>query len=566
MNRVLRLARAGAVLARTNIVPFERPDRLPRAALAAAPWGTTVGALVAAAAARYPDRVAVHDDGGSTTYRTMWDRARRIGAALADRNVGPGTRVGLLARNHVGFVEWLVGAAITGADVVLLNTGSAGPQLADVVAHEQIAVLVHDDDSADIVAGCLDAGCAVEIVDESEARRMARHGRFLAPRRQQGRIVIMTSGTTGRPKGTARRSDIGSIEAAAAVLERIPLRFGDTQVVAAPLFHAWGFTNLLFGLNRCATTVLTPRFDAAATLQALVDHRARVLVVVPVMLTRMIDVLDAEANDARSPASATVPAPDLEVIASSGSALGGRLARDVLDRFGPVLYNLYGSTEVAVATIATPDDLALRPTTAGRVVSGVRVVIVDDDGRAVPAGQPGRVFVGGPVRFEGYTGGGGKEELDGMLSSGDVGRFEDGLLFIEGRDDDMIVSGGENVFPGEVEELLGHHPAILDAAVVGMPDDEFGHVLAAWVVARGDAVLTAADVRDYVKANLARHKVPRRVELVAELPRNESGKLLRRALADGAPRSRLTGLLSGAEGGRATTVRVLPRRRSHPPR
>ena len=137
------------------------------------------------------------------------------------------------------------------------------------------------------------------------------------------------------------------------------------------------------------------------------------------------------------------------------------------------------------------------------------------------------------MRFEGYTGGGGKEVLDGMLSSGDVGRFQDGLLFVEGRDDDMIVSGGENVFPSEVEELLGHHPAIADVAVVGVPDDEFGQALATWVVARDDAVLTAADVRDHVRANLARHKVPRRVEFVAELPRNESGKLLRRALADG---------------------------------
>jgi fatty-acyl-CoA synthase len=267
---------------------------------------------------------------------------------------------------------------------------------------------------------------------------------------------------------------------------------------------------------------LARRFDPGATLEALSRHHAEVLVVVPVMLARILalpaDVLSADAT------------PDLRVIASSGSALGSQLAVDTLDHFGPVLYNLYGSTEVAVATIATPADLRAAPSTAGRIALGVRVEIVDELGRPTPEGTTGRVFVGGSMRFDGYTDGGSKEELDGLLSSGDVGYFRDGLLFIEGRDDDMIVSGGENVFPSEVEDLLQQHPAVADAAVVGVPDDEFGQALAAFIVRAPGASLTKRHVRDHVRDHLARHKIPREVTFVDELPRNTTGKLLRRSL------------------------------------
>ena len=247
--------------------------------------------------------------------------------------------------------------------------------------------------------------------------------------------------------------------------------------------------------------------------------------VVPVMLSRIL-ALPAAVLDG-------VTTPDLRVIASSGSALGSRLTTEVLDRFGPVLYNLYGSTEVAIATVATPADLRQAPSTAGRVAFGVQVEILDDHGELLPTGSTGRVFVGGSMRFEGYTTGGGKEERHGLLSSGDLGHFDDaGLLFVDGRDDDMIVSGGENVFPIEVEELLGQHPDISEVAVVGVPDDRFGQALVAFVshapVQTSRPVTCGRHVRDH----LARHKVPRQVEFIAELPRNTTGKILRRSLID----------------------------------
>jgi len=517
---VLRRVAAGAIVARANLRPLERPDRLVRAALAMGPWGGTLAGLVAASAAREPGRVAVVDDRGRISYARLWDRARRSAGGLTARGVGRGTTVGLLARNHTGFVEALIAIAATGADVVLLNTGFAGPQLADVVEQEGISWIVHDDEFGDVVA----ATGAVAL-DEAAMAALAGGRDPARPNRTQGRTIILTSGTTGRPKGAARRQDAGAIEGVAAVLERLPYRFGDTQVVAAPLFHAWGLTNLLLGLGRCATNVLARRFDAEATLRATSAERADVLVVVPAMLARIVTL--------PSEVLASAPTPQLRAIASSGSALGSRLVIDVLDRFGPVLHNLYGSTEVAVASIATPGELRRAPATAGRVAFGVRVEILDGDGQPVAAGDVGRIFVGGPMRFEGYTTGGGKEQRRGLLASGDLGYLSDGLLFVVGREDDMIVSGGENVYPSEVEELLAHHPAVADVAVVGVPDDAFGQALAAHVVRRPGARVTEEELREHVRANLARHKVPRRVRFVDELPRTTTGKVLRRDLGGG---------------------------------
>jgi fatty-acyl-CoA synthase len=204
-----------------------------------------------------------------------------------------------------------------------------------------------------------------------------------------------------------------------------------------------------------------------------------------------------------------------------------------MDLFGDNLFNLYGSTEVAWATIATPQDLREAPGTAGKPPRGTIVKLFDDDGKPVGRGETGRIFVGNEMQFEGYTGGGNKDVIEGLMSSGDVGHFDDaGRLFVDGRDDDMIVSGGENVFPQEVEDLLSGHEKIAEAAVFGVDDDEFGQRLKAVVVTKGDASLSEDEVKKYVKSNLAGYKVPRDVEFIDELPRNATGKVLKRELKD----------------------------------
>jgi acyl-CoA synthetase (AMP-forming)/AMP-acid ligase II len=295
------------------------------------------------------------------------------------------------------------------------------------------------------------------------------------------------------------------------------------MVIAAPLFHSWGFFHFAMSLTTASTMVLRRRFDEEETLRAVRDHRAEVLAVVPVMLQRTLRLPD-ETLDAYDLSS-------LRITAVSGSALPGELATEWMERFGDTVYNLYGSTEVAYATIATPEDLRAAPGTAGRAPRGTVVRLYDGDGCEVPTGEVGRVFVGNEMSFEGYTGGGGKEVIDGLLSSGDVGHIDaGGRLFIDGRDDEMIVSGGENVFPREVEDLLTEHHAVVEVAVIGVEDEEFGQRLKAFVVATGEGEVSEEDLKAHVKANLAAYKAPREIEFLDELPRNATGKVLKREL------------------------------------
>jgi acyl-CoA synthetase (AMP-forming)/AMP-acid ligase II len=294
-------------------------------------------------------------------------------------------------------------------------------------------------------------------------------------------------------------------------------------MIAAPMFHSWGFAHFTLGLPLASTLVLRRRFDPEDTLRAVAQHRASALAVVPVMLQRILEL--PHETIARYDTHA------LRVIAVSGSALPGELATRAMDVFGDVVYNLYGSTEVAWATIATPEDLRAAPGTAGRPPLGTVVKLLDGEGKEVKPGEGGRIFVANELVFEGYTGGGGKEIVGGLMSTGDVGHFDaGGRLFVDGRDDEMIVSGGENVFPREVEDLLADHEQVEEAAVIGVQDAEWGQRLKAFVVPRGGAQLSEDTVKGYVKENLARYKVPREVVFLDELPRNATGKVLKREL------------------------------------
>ncbi len=519
----------------TGMFQPTRPDRALRSLSALRRWGPTPAGAYAGAAARYPARVAVVDERGSLTFAQLHKRTNALAHELRKAGIAEGAGVAIMCRNHRGFIDATVACSKLGAGALYLNTAFAGPQITDVLARENPVAVIYDEEFA-------------ELVREGAARRLrfvawsdpAEHPRAspsdplleqliargdpsdLQPPAEQGRVVILTSGTTGAPKGAARvQSD--SIAPAAAMFSKIPLRARETTMIAAPMFHSWGFVHFLLGVPLVSTLVLRRRFDPEETLKAVSQHGASVLALVPVMLQRILDLPPATI--------ARYDVRCLRVIAVSGSVLPGELATRAMDTFGDVLYNLYGSTEVAWATIATPEDLRAAPGTAGRPPIGTVVKLLDADGREAPDGEGGRIFVANELMFEGYTDGGGKEVVHGLMSTGDVGRFDaGGRLFVDGRDDEMIVSGGENVFPREVEDLLADHAEIEEAAVVGVDDEEFGQRLKAFVVARNGTGLTPEAVKAYVKENLARYKVPRDVVFVAELPRNATGKVLKREL------------------------------------
>ena len=502
------------VLLRAGLLAPTRPDRLLGMAIALGRWGVSPATGYAAGAARHPDRTALVDDQGSLSWSDVDRRTNRMAAELRERGIGEGAAVGLLARNGRGFVETTVALAKCGADVLYLNTGSAGPQLAEVLHREGATAVVHDADLDDLVAASrpgrtwLTTESLQALADTLGPPGPSRSGR--TPRQ-----VILTSGTTGAPRGAARSG--AGLEDAVSALSVLPLHAGGTTLIAAPTFHAWGLGHLSLALVLGSTVVLQRSFDPERVLAAVQEHRATALIVVPVMLERLL-AADPSRFDLSS----------LRVIASSGSALPGGLATRVLAAFGPVLYNLYGSTEVAYAAVAGPDDLAADPQTAGRPPYGVTLRVVDDTGAEVPAGTPGRLFVGSGLAFAGYTDGGDKDRLDGLVATGDRGVVgASGRLTVLGRDDDMVVVGGENVWPRQVEDVLLQHDRVRDVAVTSSPDPTYGARLVAHVV--GDA--DPAELTALVRTRLARFAAPRDYRFVAELPRNATGKVLTRELA-----------------------------------
>ena len=529
-----RLGAAGTtlrVLGRAGVIRPYSPATLARLGLALKQWGTGPAGGFIALATQNPDRVGIIDELGQLTNREIHQRSNALARGLAGHGVKEGDSVAIMCRNHRGFVDALVAVSKLGADALLLNTAFAGPQLVDVMEREGPRVVIHDEEFTELLE---EADLDQRIVawkDSEDPDAVGTVGALIAenddadlePPDRHGRIVILTSGTTGTPKG-APRNEAG-IDAAVSLLSRMPLRFGWRTHIAAPLFHTWGLAHLMLGMLLGSTAVLRRKFDPEECLRTVEEEKCDSLVVIPVFLQRILGLPEKTLDQ--------YSLPTLKATACSGSALPGDLALNWMDHFGDNLYNIYGSTEVAYASIADPTDLREAPDSAGKPPYATIVKIFDEDGKEVPAGESGRIFVGNGLLFEGYTGGEHKEVIDGLMSSGDVGRFgEDGRLYVEGRDDEMIVSGGENVFPKEVEDCLARHEAVDEVAAVGVDDDDYGKRLKAFVVIKDGQQADEDDLKAWVKKNLARYKVPREIVFLDELPRNATGKVLKRELAE----------------------------------
>ncbi|CAA9501958.1 MAG: Long-chain-fatty-acid--CoA ligase [uncultured Solirubrobacteraceae bacterium] len=509
-----------------------RPDKLVRALKALKDWGPTTAGGYTTSSIRYPDDVSIIDEAGSLTFDEVHRRTNALAHAWSDEGIGEGDNVALLCRNHRGFVEAMVACSKLGAHALFLNTAFAGPQLAEICAREQPRAIVYDEEFDELIGAAAqdsrrfiawsDGGTPPAGADLLETLIERGDPADVVVPATKGKIVILTSGTTGTPKG-ANRKQPETLDPIAGLIEKIPLRARGRTLIAAPLFHSWGLAHFILAIGLSSTLILRRRFDPQDTLSAIDEHGATALIVVPVMLQRILELGPKTLG--------RYDTGSLRVIAASGSALPGELATKVMDTFGDILYNLYGSTEVAWATVATPEDLRAAPGTAGRPPRGTVVRLYDADDEEVAPGETGRIFVGNELCFDGYSGGGQKARIDGLMSSGDVGHFdEDGRLFVDGRDDEMIVSGGENVFPREVEDTIARLAGIEEVAAVGVEDGDFGQRLKAFVVVREGATVSEQDVKAHVKENLARFKVPRDVVFLDALPRNATGKVLKREL------------------------------------
>ena len=506
-------------LLRSRLLIPPGPPALLRLGREVVRGGTNLVTLLGMGAARWPNRAALIDDEGAISYRELRSRTETLADELHRRGVGSGHAVGVLCRNGRGFVQAVFAAAMVGADVVLLNTDFRTESLAAALSTHRIETVICDDEFA---ARAHDADEGVTVIDAASIA--AREGDSRPKVAKAGRIILLTSGTTGAPKGVPRQPKIRlALGIGASILDRTGLRIGSRISVPVPMFHGLGFGMLALTFGLGGTVLTLRRFDAEATLAQAAEHRADALTVVPVMLARILDLNE----DVR----ARNPLPSLRVVISSGARLDPSLAARFADAYGDIIYNGYGSSEVGIGALATPTDLRDAPETVGRPVVGCAVRVLDENGEPVGPDVTGRVFVGGDLTFEGYTSGDTKDVVDDMMDTGDMGYLDRaGRLFIVGREDDMIVSGGENVYPRAVENALAEHPDVADNAVIGVPDEDYGQRLVAFVVPQPDADIHEASVREFLKDRVSRFEQPRDIKIVEKIPRNPTGKVVRKDL------------------------------------
>jgi acyl-CoA synthetase (AMP-forming)/AMP-acid ligase II len=510
---------AARALLRSRLLSPPDPAALVRLIGAVGRGGTNPYTLLAVASARWPNRAAIIDDDGTLNYRQLQSQTEALASQLLADGIGPGQAVGIMCRNGRGFMRAVFATALAGADVVLVNTDFNSDALAAALSAHEIKTIVADAEFADRIHAADDA---VTVIDAATVQ--APQGDSRPKVAAAGRIILLTSGTTGKPKGVPRvprlRSAVGVW---VTILDRTGLTTGPRISVAMPMFHGLGLGMLMFTLGLGGTVLTQRRFDAEAALAQASLHRADAFTAVPVVLARILDL--PQTVRARN------PVPALRVVMSSGDRLDPGLAQRFMDSYGDILYNGYGSTEVGIGALATPADLRSTPETVGKPVAGCPVRIFDDNDQPVGPHVTGRVFVGGDLASEGYTGGGAKAVVNNMTSTGDMGYLDDsGRLFIVGREDDMIICGGENVYPRAVENALAEHPDVADIAVVGVPDEKFGQRLAAYVVLRSGSDVGDEALRDYLKSRVSRFEQPRDVHLLPSLPRNPAGKVVRKEL------------------------------------
>jgi acyl-CoA synthetase (AMP-forming)/AMP-acid ligase II len=542
LDRITNTVGLVATMRRAGLIAPMRPDKYVRIAAAMRRENMAATSGFASAAQRCPDRPGLVDELGTLTWKQLDERADALGAALQNLTKGqlksdvaapaaPKT-IGIMCRNHRGFVDALVAANRIGSDVLLLNTSFAGPALAEVVAREDADAVIYDEEFTDTVDRALadrpDATRIIAWTDTPSAHDVtveklidAHEGREPKRATEKARTVLLTSGTTGTPKGAKLTG--GDAFALKAILDRTPWRTEEAVVIVAPMFHAWGFSQLIFAASMACTIVTRRKFDPEATLELIDRHRATGLAVVPVMFDRIMDLPD----DIRTRYSCK----SLRFAAASGSRMRPDVVIAFMDQFGDVIVNNYNATEAGLIASATPEDLRAAPDTAGKPAPGTEIRILDKDFHEVPTGEVGQIYVRSGTLFDGYTSGKTKDFREGFMASGDMGYLdENGRLFVVGRDDEMIVSGGENVYPVEVEKTLAAHPEVTEASVIGVDDEQYGQRLAAFVVLAPGASATPDTLKQHVRDSLANYKVPRELLVLDELPRSSTGKILRNEL------------------------------------
>ncbi len=339
-------------------------------------------------------------------------------------------------------------------------------------------------------------------------------------------VVTYTSGTTGKPKGAVRRFPREAFVAALEFIAQTPMRADDVHLTVCPLYHMTAYGFLIFTHLLGATVVILDDFKPDTFLRAVETHRATSTALVPTMLHRLVTLPKEQRESFRT--------RSLRLIFCGGAALTGQLAVEAMNAFGDIVYNFYGATETGTVTLGKPADLRAAPGTIGRPLPHNEIRLVGEDQRVVARGEVGELYVKNSQLVAGYHNNETatrESMLSGFFSVGDLARVDAaGRYFIEGRKRDMVITGGVNVYPAEVEAAIEEHPAVFEAAVVGVPDPEWGERVKAFVVVEKGMTLDEGELKTYLRDKLAGPKVPREYAFIDSLPRNPTGKVLKREL------------------------------------
>lgn len=485
------------------------------------------------------ERPAFVQGGRTVRWGEVDARADRLATGLRRKGVGRGDAVALVLYNRPEFFEVEAALARLGASGVSVSWRSTPAELAYLVQHSGAKAVFFEHELAPAMRALrercpgLDPGKMFAVGGPAEG--FARYADALAAtaegelESEDGAVVIYTSGTTGRPKGAVRRFGAGQVLGFAAFLERVPFKRGDRHLCVCPLYHstALGFAGLALMVG--STVVIEREFEPRRFLETVERERINSVAIVPTMLHRLMALPDEVIRSYRL--------ATLRAVVCVGAQLPAPLCERALSLLGPVLYNVYGATETGLVSVATPDDLRALPGTIGRPLHGVSVRLLDEDGREVPRGEVGELFVRSPMLVEGYHA---DDEAtrasmrDGHFSVGDLARVDEaGRYMIVGRRREMVISGGVNIYPAEVEAVIDRHPAVAQSAVIGVADPEWGERLRAFVVLRGaTAGDPAAELKSWCRAELSGPKVPREWVFLDALPANATGKVLKRELAE----------------------------------
>ena len=487
-------------------------------------------------AANHPHRECLIDKHRRLTYQEAAHETVRLADGLLRIGCKPKDTIGIMLKNRSEFLLIANAAARLGCPIVQLSYRLKTEEAAYILDNAKAQYLFFDDSLVDLVRALpekvpsLRRSIAVSAAEGflSYQDLVAQGDPDAKPIKldEDPKLLIYTSGTTGKPKGAARKTGLSVIGPTMAFLDALGLQSEDRHLTVCPLYHSAGVGFAVFTLLLGGTVVILEHFDAEEVLRKIEQEKLTTAMMVPTMYRRLVD-LPKETFDKYDTST-------LRRLVTGAALMPVPLQEAIAARFGHKLCDFYGSTETGWNTLAKPEDLARKPGSIGKVIEGNEIKLLDKQGALVKPGEVGQLYVRSMMQIDGYHANDEATQAsmrDGFFSVGDLAYQDaDGYYFLAGRKTDMVISGGVNIYPKEVEDGLHQHPAVIDAAVVGVPHDEWGESLRAFVVLRPEASATEAEIKAFCKEKMADFKCPREVFFVEELPRNPTGKVLKKDL------------------------------------